>query len=55
MSTRIRALTDDLADASLVILAEALNEGRILSTDGRSCLTYRWKNRKPFKDILDLG
>lgn len=55
MSTRSRALTDDLADASLVILAEARNEGRILSTDGRSFLTYRWKNREPFKNILELG
>ena len=42
----------DLADASLVVLAEHLNDGRILSTDQRDFKTYRWKNRKPFKNIL---
>ncbi|MDP2200587.1 MAG: hypothetical protein Q8K07_01070 [Methylicorpusculum sp.] len=46
-------LTMDLADASLVILAEELGPGRILSTDIRDFQTYRWKNRKPF-DILLL-
>jgi hypothetical protein len=35
----------DLADASLVILAEHLGHGRILSTDKRDFHTYRWKNR----------
>ena len=42
----------DLADASLVLLAETLNDGRILSTDERDFHTYRWKNRKPFKNLL---
>ena len=42
----------DLADASLVVLAEHLNDGRILSTDQRDFKTYRWKNRKPFKNLL---
>jgi uncharacterized protein len=42
----------DLADASLVILAEHLGDGRILSTDERDFKTYRWKNRKPFKNLL---
>ena len=41
-----------LADASLVVLAEHLNDGRILSTDQRDFKTYRWKNRKPFKNLL---
>jgi hypothetical protein len=43
----------DLADASLVILAEHLGHGRILSTDRRDFRTYRWKRRKPFKNLLD--
>jgi uncharacterized protein len=43
----------DLADASLVILAEHLGDGRILSTDERDFKTYRWKNRKPFKNLLE--
>ncbi|MDX2012697.1 MAG: PIN domain-containing protein [Myxococcaceae bacterium] len=45
----------DLADASLVLLAEEQNDGRILSTDRRDFRTYRWKKRKPFKNLLDLG
>lgn len=44
----------DLADASLVLLAEEQNDGRILSTDRRDFRTYRWKGRKPFKNLLDL-
>ncbi len=42
----------DLADASLVILAEALGHGRILSTDRRDFNTYRWKNHEPFQNLL---
>lgn len=42
----------DLADASLVLLAEELGTGRILSTDQRDFRTYRWKHRKPFKNLL---
>lgn len=42
----------DLADASLVVLAEELGHGRILSTDQRDFNAYRWKNRKPFKNLL---
>lgn len=42
----------DLADASLVILAEHLGSGRILSTDRRDFGAYRWKNRKPFQNLL---
>ena len=42
----------DLADASLVILAEELGHGRILSTDQRDFRTYRWKNHKPFENLL---
>lgn len=42
----------DLADASLVVLAEAQGDGRILSTDRRDFRTYRWKQRKPFQNLL---
>ena len=45
----------DLADASLVILAENLGHGRILSTDSRDFKTYRWKTRKPFENLLILN
>jgi uncharacterized protein len=55
MSTLMRKyakLPMDLADASLVLLAEHLGHGRILSTDMRDFGAYRWKNRKPFKNLL---
>jgi uncharacterized protein len=42
----------DLADASLVVLAEELDDGRILSTDNRDFRAYRWKQRKPFRNLL---
>jgi uncharacterized protein len=42
----------DLADASLVILAEQLGNGRILSVDHRDFYTYRWKNTTPFENLL---
>lgn len=47
------ALPMDLADASLVLLAEHLGHGRILSTDMRDFGACRWKNRKPFKNLLE--
>lgn len=49
---RYRDLPMDLADASLVILAEHLDEGRILSTDQRDFAGYRWKNTRPFRNLL---
>jgi predicted nucleic acid-binding protein len=51
---KYRDLPMDLADASLVILAEEAGSGRILSTDVRDFRTYRWKNRKPFTNLLEL-
>lgn len=42
----------DLADASLVVLAEELGHGRILSTDMRDFKTYCWKNHHPFQNLL---
>jgi predicted nucleic acid-binding protein len=49
---KYRNLPMDLADASLVMLAEHLGHGRILTTDQRDFGTYRWKNRKPFHNVL---
>jgi len=51
---KYRDLPMDLADASLVICAESLNSGRIFSTDTRDFAAYRWKNRKPFQNLLKL-
>ncbi|MCI4430385.1 MAG: PIN domain-containing protein [Burkholderiales bacterium] len=42
----------DLADASLVLLAEQNGEGRIVSTDERDFQAYRWKNQHPFRNLL---
>jgi hypothetical protein len=42
----------DLADASLVLLAEHLGHGRILSTDRRDFHAYRWKQHEPFCNLM---
>ena len=52
---RYAVLPMDLADASLVLLAEHLGHGRILSTDLRDFGSHRWKGRKPFVNLLDPG
>lgn len=44
----------DLADATLIILAEELGHGDIVSTDARDFETYRWKNHHPFRNLLPL-
>jgi len=49
---RYQNLPMDLADASLVVLAEHTVEGRILSTDRRDFDGYRWKNTRPFVNLL---
>lgn len=49
---KYRDLPMDLADASLVILAEHLGHGRILSVDQRDFNTYRWKNTHPFDNLF---
>jgi len=43
----------DFADASLIVLAEELGHGRIVSTDKRDFGTSRWKNRHPFQNLLE--
>jgi uncharacterized protein len=42
----------DMADASLVILAEHLGHGQILSSDRRDFNVYRWQNTQPFENLL---
>lgn len=56
LSTLMRQYSDlpmDLADASLVLLAEESGEGRIVSTDERDFHAYRWKNQHPFNNLLN--
>jgi uncharacterized protein len=48
-----RELPMDLADASLVILAEHLGHGTIISTDMRDFKIYKWKNHKPFQNLFN--
>jgi len=43
----------DLADASLILLAEHLGHGRIVSTDKRDFHAYRWENHYPFVNLLE--
>lgn len=52
MMRKYASLPMDLADASLVLLAEHLGHGRILTTDQRDFSSYRWKNRKPFHNLM---
>jgi predicted nucleic acid-binding protein len=52
MMRKYARLPMDLADASLVLLAEHLGHGRILSTNERDFGVYRWKGRKPFHNLL---
>ena len=49
---RYADLPMDLADAPLVLLAESLGHGRILTTDQRDFRAYRWKSRQPFENLL---
>ena len=52
LTQQYRELPMDLADASLVVLAESLGTGKILSTDRRDFGVYRWKRTKPFENLL---
>ncbi|MEI6806818.1 MAG: PIN domain-containing protein [Myxococcaceae bacterium] len=53
LMAKYEELPMDLADASLVILAEELGHGDIVSTDRRDFKTYRFKNHQPFRNLLD--
>jgi predicted nucleic acid-binding protein len=52
LMARYANLPMDLADASLVLLAEHLGHGRILTTDERDFGAYRFKSREPFHNLL---
>jgi len=45
-------LNIDLADISLVVLAEELNTGAILTVDTKDFDTLRWNKNKSFKQLL---
>ena len=53
LMARDASLPMDLADASLVLLAEELGHGRILTTDARDFGAYRFKSRQPFQNLLE--
>jgi hypothetical protein len=44
----------DFADATLVLLAEALGIEDILTLDRRGFATYRTRNGRPLSSVLDL-
>ena len=52
---RYSNLPMDLADASLVVAATDLGEGRILTTDQRDFNAYRWKDTELFTNLLVLS
>lgn len=49
---KYRVLPMDLTDASLVVLAESLGQGKIISTGQRNYDVYRGKDHKPFTNLL---
>ncbi|QLH36588.1 MAG: hypothetical protein HWD61_10980 [Parachlamydiaceae bacterium] len=49
---KYKSLPIDFADGSLVLLAEEIGHGDIVSTDTRDFMTYRWKNHKPFNNLF---
>ena len=55
LMARYANLPMDLADASLVLLAEDLGHGRILTTDARDFGAYRFKSQQPFQNLLVEG
>jgi uncharacterized protein len=49
---RYANLPIDMADASLVVLAESLGHGRILTIDFNDFYTYRWLDHNPFELLV---
>lgn len=49
---RYADLPMDMADASLLVLAEQLGHGRILTVDQRDFNVYRWNNNNLFENLL---
>ncbi len=52
---KYRDLPMDLADAPLVLAAEELGSGRILSTDRRDFQAFRWNVRRPFRNLTGFA
>ncbi|MEX0267666.1 type II toxin-antitoxin system VapC family toxin [Leptolyngbyaceae cyanobacterium UHCC 1019] len=50
---RYADLPMDMADASLVVLAESLGHGRILTVDRRDFSIYRWNHQEPFENLFE--
>lgn len=50
---KYRDLPASLADACLIHLADELNTSDILTLDS-NFLTYRWRGRNPFRNLIDL-
>ncbi|GAP97844.1 hypothetical protein [Leptolyngbya sp. NIES-2104] len=42
----------DFADASLVVLAEHLGHGRVLTVDRRDFSVYRWNDTQFFENLI---
>jgi uncharacterized protein len=49
---RYADLPMDFADASLVVLAESLGSGRILTVDRRDFNVYRWNDTHAFENLI---
>ncbi len=52
--TKYKDLPMDLADASLVVLAEKCQTGRILSLDIKDFSIYQWGNNNYFDNLFIL-
>jgi predicted nucleic acid-binding protein len=52
LMTQYASLPMDLADATLVLVAQDSGDGRILSTDERDFGVYRFKQNKPFRNLM---
>lgn len=52
LMTRYGNLPMDLADASLVVLAEILGHGRVLTSDCQDFSIYRWNETKTFENLF---
>ena len=52
---RYADLPMDFADASLVVLAEHLGHGKILTVDRRDFNIYRWRNTNLFENLMDIA
>ncbi|MGD1865976.1 MAG: type II toxin-antitoxin system VapC family toxin [Phormidesmis sp.] len=52
LSEQYADLPIDFADASLIVLAEALCHGRIITVDRRDFSVYRWANSQTFDNLL---